>query len=189
MNTQASLLHSAHVTVHASNPHEAHASITREAFIGFYQCLSRTLDALNRQVTDLLKQYRVSEPQYNVLRILQASAAEPETISCKGIADRLITRDPDLTRLLDRLEGQGLIERRRGAADRRMVQVMLSPAGQAVLNVLEEPLAHLYARQAACLSSEGFDALLEKLDVIRSCLEKNAGLSRWPKSSLPSIST
>src|SRR5271163_3552088 len=71
----------------------------------------RTCDLLSRRPAQVLKKEDLSATQYNVLRILRGS---PDGLPCGEIADRMITRDPDITRLLDRLEKRGFISRSRG---------------------------------------------------------------------------
>src|SRR5215469_2180755 len=80
--------------------------------------LFRTADMLSRGLLNTLKSEEISATQYNVLRILRGA---PEGLPCGEIASRMITRDPDVTRLLDRLEKHGLIVRAREARDRRTV--------------------------------------------------------------------
>src|SRR5579864_8768911 len=97
----------------------------------------RTTDMLARGLVRLLKSEDVSANQYNVLRILRGS---PAGLPCGEIASRMITRDPDITRLLDRLGKRGLISRRREAKDRRMVLTRITPEGLAVLARLDRPV-------------------------------------------------
>src|SRR5215475_5473336 len=88
--------------------------------------LVRTTDVLSRPFAQLLKTEELSATQYNVLRILRGA---PEGLPCGEIGNRMITRDPDITRLLDRLEKRGLISRSRETLDRRMVIAKITPAG------------------------------------------------------------
>src|SRR3954471_14683692 len=76
--------------------------------------LARTADVLDREMSEVMKGSKLSRTQYNVLRILRG-AGEP--LACGEVAERMISRDPDLTRLLDRLEKRGLIARCRGEDD------------------------------------------------------------------------
>src|SRR5215467_1959891 len=85
-----------------------------EAFLD----LLRTTDLLSRGPAQVIKAEDLSATQYNVLRILRGA---PEGLACGEIGNRMITRDPDITRLLDRLEKRGLISRARDTKDRRMV--------------------------------------------------------------------
>src|SRR5271169_4193053 len=86
--------------------------------------LIRTTDMLSRGLVRVLKTEDLSSTQYNVLRILRGS---PAGLPCGEIANRMITRDPDVTRLLDRLEKRGLIARWRETKDRRMVMAKIEP--------------------------------------------------------------
>src|SRR5260370_36466677 len=98
--------------------------------------LARTTDVLSRGLVRILKNEDVSPTQYNVLRILRGT---PEGLPCGEIAARMITRDPDVTRLLHRLEKHGLISRCRETEDRRMVMARITPHGLKVLARLDEP--------------------------------------------------
>src|SRR5207302_9015169 len=92
--------------------------------------LLRTCDLLSRGPAQLLKTEDLSPTQYNVLRILRGA---PGGLPCGEIAGRMITRDPDVTRLLDRLAKRGLIARRRETKDRRVVLTKITPEGLEVL--------------------------------------------------------
>src|SRR6202047_704982 len=92
--------------------------------------LLRTTDMLSRGLVKVLKTEDLSATQYNALRILRGS---PEGLLCGEIASRMITRDPDVTRLLDRLEKRGLISRCREADDRRTVMGRITPEGLKLL--------------------------------------------------------
>lgn len=110
-----------------------------------YLNLLRTADALLRQVERALKPAGLSSTQYNVLRILRG--AGPGGLACCEISERMITRDPDITRLLDRLEARGLVKRERERSDRRVVTTRITPEGLRILKTLDEPLASLRRRQ------------------------------------------
>jgi DNA-binding MarR family transcriptional regulator len=99
--------------------------------------LLRTAELLSRPVAQVLKTQDLSETQYNVLRILRGA---PGGLTCGEIGDRMITRDPDITRLLDRLEKRGLIGRSRDTGDRRVVLVRISREGLKVLGRLDRPI-------------------------------------------------
>src|ERR1700720_1696813 len=106
--------------------------------------LLRTTDMLSRGLFRVLKTGGLSATQYNVLRILRGA---PEGLACGEIASRMITRDPDITRLLDRLEKRGLISRRRESTDRRTVMARITPEGLALLNRLDEPVRATHRKQ------------------------------------------
>lgn len=113
--------------------------------------LARTLDCLAHDFERLFAEHGVSGPQYNVLRILRGHGGEG--LPCLEIAREMIHRMPDITRLADRLEQAGLVERRRTKQDRRLVLVRITPAGLDLLARLDEPLLALHKRQLGHLSS------------------------------------
>jgi len=106
--------------------------------------LMRTADLLARAPARLLKHHDLSSNQYNVLRILRGS---PRGLLCGEISARMITRDPDITRLLDRLEKRGLIGRCRENPDRRRVHVRITATGLALLGPLDRSVCDLHRRQ------------------------------------------
>jgi DNA-binding MarR family transcriptional regulator len=118
--------------------------------------LLRTSDLLTRGVAQVLKAADLSPTQYNVLRILRGSK---EGLPCGEIAKRLITRDPDITRLLDRLEKRGLISRSREAKDRRTVLTRITPEGLHVLATLDEPMQEMHRKQLGHLGRESLRKL------------------------------
>jgi DNA-binding MarR family transcriptional regulator len=120
----------------------------QEAFVQLQRAASR----LNDDVARLLKPAGLRPTQYNVLRILRG--ARPDPLSCGDITARMITREPDLTRLLDRLETAGLVSRCRGNEDRRVVRVAISPQGLALLKSLDAPMLALHRRQFSTLGDK-----------------------------------
>ncbi len=127
--------------------------------------LLRTTDMLSRGLVKVLKIKDLSGTQYNVLRILRGS---PQGLPCGEIANRMITRDPDITRLLDRLEKRGLISRCRETKDRRMVMARITPEGLNLLARLDEPVQTAHRKQLGHLGGERVRALTELLCVSRS---------------------
>jgi len=127
--------------------------------------LARTTDMLSRGLVRILKTEDLSPTQYNVLRILRGT---PEGLPCGEIAARMITRDPDVTRLLDRLEKRGLISRCRETEDRRMVMARITPEGLKVLGRLDTPVVETHRKQMGHLGKERLRALAELLDAARS---------------------
>src|SRR5258707_412107 len=81
--------------------------------------LQKTMDVLGHQMEAFLKAFSISGTQYNVLRILRGAGLEG--LKCSEIGERLVTHDPDITRLLDRMEKRGFIVRAREEKDRRVV--------------------------------------------------------------------
>jgi DNA-binding MarR family transcriptional regulator len=126
--------------------------------------LLRTSDLLTRGIVPVLKIADLSPTQYNVLRILRGSR---EGLPCGEIAKRMITRDPDITRLLDRLEKRGLISRRREPKDRRMVLTRITPEGLQLLARLDEPLLKAHRRQLGHLGRESLRKLAALLQAAR----------------------
>jgi len=130
--------------------------------------LLRTTDILSRALVTVLKTEDLSANQYNVLRILRGSS---DGLPCGEIASRMITRDPDITRLLDRLEKRGLISRCRETKDRRMVMARITPQGFKLLARLDEPVEETHRKQLEHLGSERLRALAELLLAARTGAE------------------
>jgi DNA-binding MarR family transcriptional regulator len=127
--------------------------------------LLRTTDMLTRRLVTVLKGDDLSSNQYNVLRILRGS---PEGLPCGEIASRMITRDPDITRLLDRLEKRNLISRCRETKDRRMVMARITAEGLKLLSRLDEPVQEAHRKQLGHLGRGRLRALAELLQAARS---------------------
>lgn len=127
--------------------------------------LLRTTDMLSRGLARILKTEDLSATQYNVLRILRGA---PDGLPCGEIASRMITRDPDITRLLDRLERRGLISRYRETKDRRMVLARITPEGLKLLARLDGPVQDTHRKQLSHLGRERLRALTELLQAARS---------------------
>jgi DNA-binding MarR family transcriptional regulator len=124
-----------------------------EAFVS----LLRTGDVLSRKVEGVLKAADISPVQYNVLRILRGA---PEGLPCVEIANRLINRYPDISRLLDRMEKRKLISRCRETEDRRMVQTRISETGLKLLADLDGPVLQAHWRTLGHLGEQKLNTLL-----------------------------
>jgi DNA-binding MarR family transcriptional regulator len=111
---------------------KAFSSAAEEAILN----IQRTASVLSQVFAETLKPHGLSETQYNALRILRGAGAAG--LACQEIAERMITRDPDITRLLDRLEARKLVERARSENDRRVVVTRISAEGLKVLAALDE---------------------------------------------------
>jgi DNA-binding MarR family transcriptional regulator len=127
--------------------------------------LLRTTDLLTRGADRVLKVEDLSLTQYNVLRILRGA---PQGLPCGEIARRMITRDPDVTRLLDRMEKRGLISRSRESRDRRLVLARIAPEGLKVVNRLDEPVQEMHRKQLGHMGKDRLRALAELLAAARS---------------------
>ena len=128
--------------------------------------LQKTADTLGLQAEQLFKPHGLTGTQYNVLRILRG--AEPDGLPCSVIGDRMISHDPDMTRLLDRMEKRGLITRARQINDRRVVKTRISPAGLALLKSLDQPVRELHKRQFHHLPAARLKTLARLLEEVRA---------------------
>lgn len=127
--------------------------------------LLRTSDQLTRGLVPILRAEELSMTQYNVLRILRGAA---EGLTCGEIGNRMITRDPDITRLLDRLEKRDLILRQREVRDRRTVLVRITAAGLDLLGRLDEPVQAGHRKQLGHLGREQLKELCGLLQIARA---------------------
>jgi DNA-binding MarR family transcriptional regulator len=125
----------------------------------------RTADALKRGGELLFRRHGITSAQYNVLRILRG--AGDRGMHCSAIAERMITAEPDITRLLMRMERLGLLVRQRDSADRRMVTAIATDRGLRLLDELEVPLRELQESQFSLLSESEIEALIAGLEKVR----------------------
>jgi DNA-binding MarR family transcriptional regulator len=130
-----------------------------------YLSLWRTYDRLRALEDRLFAQYDLTAQQYNALRLLRAD--HPAPVRTLDLAARLLSRAPDITRLLDKLEQSGLIARDRPADNRRVVTVAITPAGIALLDELREPVRDCHARQLGHLSRKQLETLVALLHAAR----------------------
>jgi DNA-binding MarR family transcriptional regulator len=127
--------------------------------------IMRTADQLNLQLMDVLKPHGLSGTQYNVLRILRG--AGESGASCKDVASRMVTRDPDVTRLMDRLEKRGILRRDRAKEDRRVVTHRLTGAGLDLVNQLDRPVEAAHQKAMQRLKPEQLRTLIGLLEELR----------------------
>ncbi len=137
------------------------ASLEQEAFLN----LLRTADVLTQGLEKVLKAHGLSPTQYNVLRILRGSG--PRGRSCREVAERMLTHDPDITRLLDRLETRGLVTRSRERQDRRVITTRITRQGLALLGRLDEPAAAWHRGRLGRLGAKRLRVLIELLEAAR----------------------
>ena len=137
------------------------ASVHEEAFLN----VARTAAVLGHSFAEAVKPHGVTATQYNVLRILRG--AGPAGLCRNEVRDRLVAQVPDVTRLLDRMEEAGLIEREREAADRRMVTTRITSEGLRLLKALDEPVLALHRAQLGHLSQQQLTTLIELLTLAR----------------------
>lgn len=124
-----------------------------------------TADVLLQRITAVLKPFKLSHSQYNVLRILRG--AGPEGLACREIGERMITRDPDITRLLDRLEARGLLTRTRDQKDRRVITARITSEGRRLLEALDQPIAEVDRQPLQHLGEQRLRTLIELLELAR----------------------
>jgi len=127
--------------------------------------LHRTADQLNGRFSDMLKPHGLSPTQFNALRILRGAGDGGRT--CSEIAERMINRDPDITRLLDRLEHRGLVVRSREGRDRRVIITRITQAGLELLRGLDGPIEEFNRKQLGHLSEQQLRALVKLLEAVR----------------------
>jgi DNA-binding MarR family transcriptional regulator len=141
--------------------HKPFESLEQEALLN----VLRTADVLMQRLTAVLKPFNLSHSQYNVLRILRGAGAEG--LACQDVAERMITRDPDITRLLDRLEARGLVTRTRDQKDRRVVVARITPEGERLLEALDQPIAEVDRRPFQHLGEQRLRTLIQLLELAR----------------------
>lgn len=137
------------------------ASPEQEAYLN----VQRTANVLVQALTDVLRAYDLTPTQYNVLRILRG--AGEGGLTAGEVGERMITRDPDVTRLLDRLEKRGLAERWRCTEDRRVVWTRITDAGKAAIAPLDEQVQALHLRTLGHLGAERLTTLISLLEAAR----------------------
>jgi DNA-binding MarR family transcriptional regulator len=135
-----------------------------------FVALLKTADALGQEAEQLVRSTNLTGTQYNVLRILRG--AGPEGLACRGIGERLISHDPDITRLLDRMEKRGLITRERQKDDRRVVKTRITPQGLELLKPLDQPMRDLHKRQFRHVAATRLKVLDGILEEIRICKQE-----------------
>jgi DNA-binding MarR family transcriptional regulator len=145
------------------------SSLAEEALLN----LERTADRLKRDLQQTLKPFGLTSTQYNALRILRGAA--PNGLTCSQLGERLVSADPDITRLLLRLARQGLITRRRGPDDKRVVLTRISAQGLALLESLVPITDDAVRQRLAHLSESQLQTLIDLLEEARSSCGTDAG--------------
>jgi len=125
----------------------------------------RTGATLRQGTAEVLRPWDLSGPQYNILRILRG--AGEDGLPCSEISERLVSRDPDVTRLLDRMEKRGLVVRGRWSADRRVVTARITKEGMELANRLDAPVIENHRRQLGHMKKKDLRALIDLLEVAR----------------------
>jgi DNA-binding MarR family transcriptional regulator len=146
-------------------------SLEQEAYLGLW----RTYDRLRALEDQLFETHQLTAQQYNALRLLQAE--HPGSLPTLVLAARLISRAPDITRLVDRLAERGLVERERPTDNRRVVRVAITVAGSALLRELRAAVRACHARQLGHLSNRHLRTLIDLLAAARAPHEETG--SSW----------
>ncbi|MGE0863589.1 MAG: MarR family winged helix-turn-helix transcriptional regulator [Vicinamibacterales bacterium] len=127
--------------------------------------IARTAAMLDHQVSQALKAHALTPSQYNVLRILRGAGAAG---LCRNeVGQRLVTQVPDVTRLLDRMEDNGLISRQRGAEDRRYVTTRITRKGLDLVDKLDKPMRELLQALLGHVSEKSLRAVVDGLAEVR----------------------
>jgi len=149
-------------TTTAKKARRPSSTLEQEAYLS----LLRTADALARGAEEVIKPFGLSGTQYNILRILRGAGAQG--LCCHEAGERMLTHDPDITRLLDRLERRGLIVRARASSDRRVITAQITPEGLRILAKLDKPIAECHRRQFGHLGPRRLAQLIELLNSART---------------------
>jgi DNA-binding MarR family transcriptional regulator len=140
-----------------------------------YLALWRTYDRLRAIEDDLFARFDLTAQQYNLLRLLRAS--HPKPVPTLALAERLVSRAPDVTRMLDKLEERKLLTRRRSEKDRRAVLVAISGRGRGLLDEIADPLRECHERQLGHMSGAELKSLIGLLKSAREPHEPDG--SSW----------
>lgn len=147
-------------------------SLEQEVFLNLW----RTYDRLRVLEEEFFSRYDLTPQQYNALRLL--AAVHPDKLRTLDLAGRLVSRAPDITRLLDKLEQHGLIERDRPADNRRVVRVGITEAGRNLLQQLREPIRQCHSQQLGHLPHKELQSLVALLRSARSPHEDPSSIWR-----------
>lgn len=131
-----------------------------------YLSMWRTYDRLRAIEEMLFDSWNVTAQQYNVLRLLEAK--HPEPLPTLKLSALLISRAPDITRILDKLEEQGWIQRERSTLDRRAVMVALTPKGRHLLQEMAVQVKQMHVAQVGHLTVDQRQELLRLLEIVRA---------------------
>jgi DNA-binding MarR family transcriptional regulator len=136
--------------------------------------ISKTADVMDQSLTETLKEFDLSGTQYNFLRILRGAGADG--LPCGKVAARMITHDPDVTRLVDRLEKRSLVTRDRSEGDRRIVTTRITKQGLALLERADVPLTKLLDRLMGHMSNQKLTTLIDLLEEVREGAQRTSAI-------------
>src|SRR5215471_4792690 len=150
-----------------------------------FAAILKAADKLGSEAEAFLKSAGLTAAQYNVLRILRGAGREG--LACRAIGDRMISRDPDITRLLDRMAKPGWITRERQSDDRRVVKTRITKKGLELLRPLDQPIHNIHKRQFRHVTASRLKLLgklMEELQLSSEKAEQNLCSSSLNKESL-----
>jgi DNA-binding MarR family transcriptional regulator len=147
-------------------------SLEQEAFLNLW----RTYDRLRALEEALFSDFDLSAQQYNALRLLRG--VHPHSMPTLALGAKLISRAPDMTRLLDKLEARQLVERERRSENRRVVEVEITQEGLQLLDKLDEPVQACAKRQLGHLGDKSLRSLIDLLHAARAPHEDNESVWR-----------
>lgn len=130
----------------------------------------RTAATFRKGVAETLKPFDLTAPQYNILRILRG--APEDGLPCSEVGERLVSQDPDVTRLLDRLEKRGLVTRGRSLTDRRVVNARITDAGKELADKLDGPINKAHETQLGHMKKKRLRELIDLLEKVRGGQEE-----------------
>jgi DNA-binding MarR family transcriptional regulator len=146
----------------SEKPKENFRTREQQACVG----LLRTADAVKRSLAHVIEPHGITPQQYNVLRILRGAGAEG--LPTLTIGERMIEQTPGVTRLVDRLEGKGLVARTPCPKDRRRVFCRITAKGLDLLKELDEPVNQWDAHAVSVLPPSELDSFITLLDRVRA---------------------
>jgi DNA-binding MarR family transcriptional regulator len=144
----------------------SHKNSDTQLEAGLFIAFLQIADTFGAQAEQVIKTAGLTAAQYNVLRILRGAGRAG--LACREIGERMISRDPDITRLLDRMEKRNLITRERQSDDRRVVKAFVTPEGLELLKTLDRPVSTLHKRQFQGIAPAKLKVLAGMLEEIRS---------------------
>jgi DNA-binding MarR family transcriptional regulator len=148
------------------------SSLAEEALLN----IMRTADCLQRAMQRRTRASGITSTQYNVLRILRGS--QPEGLTCSAIGDRMITAEPDITRLLGRLKAQKLVRQQRDKRDKRVIWTQISPTGLALLADMDPVVQQFPKELLGHLTEEEVAELIRLVELARAhCGDQQAPVS------------
>ena len=148
-------------------------SLEQEAYLQLW----RTYDRLRELDERVFAAHGLSAQQYNALRVLRA--ADPEPLATSALGARLVSRAPDMTRMLDKLEEQGLVRRRRSDENRRLVEVWITPAGRTAVDRLAAAVRQCGHDQLGHLDRKSLRTFIDLLKRARDPHDRDAA-DAWP---------